>query len=81
MMKQRGKIKLTDQESDIRVVAMAKEWCRMIGKDPDQMIRSAIGKERRYLGYMSNMRRLLAAAEDESITPAENGQLLTGRRG
>ena len=48
---------------DIRATAMAKEWCRMLALDPDQMIRAGHGKAARYLGYLPNMRRLLDAAE------------------
>lgn len=54
--------------SDVRLTAMAKEMCRMIGRDPDEVIWATRGKQPRYLGYMENMRRLLQAADEAAAS-------------
>jgi hypothetical protein len=62
----------------IRVEVMAREWCRMMGKDPDGMVRSVVGKAARYLGYMSNMRRLFDAADAAAADELERLHRLPG---
>jgi hypothetical protein len=68
-------------ELDPRVVAMAKEWCRMINLDPDHVMRQSKqepwtpGKPMtallpRWFGYVPNMQRLLDAA-DQAKTARE----------
>jgi len=48
---------------DPRVVAMAREWCRILARNPDDIVRSSRGRVPRWEGYAHLMVRLLAAIE------------------
>jgi len=48
---------------DPRLEAMARAWVVLLGSDPDGLVRGLRGKEERWRGYVSNMARLLAAAD------------------
>lgn len=51
--------------ADPRVIAMAREWCRILAKDPDEPVRGAGGRQPRWCGYVHLMERLLRAAGSE----------------
>jgi hypothetical protein len=55
---------------DPRVVAMAREWCRLIGREPDELvIRSQ--REQRWLGYIGWCQQLLVVADAVDEVRAE----------
>jgi len=59
-----------DATADPRLEAMARVYVeRMCGKDPDGIVRSGVeGQQSRWIGYVSNMRILLAAADAAPMT-------------
>lgn len=56
---------------DPRLKAMAQEWCRMIGRDPDELVFGS-RREARWTGYLGWCRQLLEAVERaEAEAPAD----------
>jgi hypothetical protein len=51
--------------SDPRVVAMAREWCRILAKEPDEIIGRGKYRAPRWQGYAHLMERLLGAMDRE----------------
>ena len=52
--------------ADPRLKAAAREWCAMLGKDPDELIRAGVGPGRRprWHGCLRNAARIVKAADD-----------------
>jgi hypothetical protein len=57
--------------ADPRLEAAAREWCAMIGMDPDALTRGwgGPGKRPRWQGYLRNAARIVRAADERTLPP------------